>query len=102
MAILVDGAVWSWRGRRWAHLVSDHSLDELHRFAADLGLPAQAFHRDHYDLPSDWRDQAIARGAEPVDPRDLVRRLRAAGLRVRPPGDRTTSSDSGPIHPGPA
>ena len=32
--ILVDPAVWPWRGRRWAHLVSDHSIDELHDFAA--------------------------------------------------------------------
>lgn len=83
MAILVDRAVWPWRGRRWAHLVSDQSFDELHAFADRLGLPPRAFHRDHYDVPEDWRERAIVLGAEPVDSRELVRRLRAAGLRRR-------------------
>jgi hypothetical protein len=84
MAILVDQAVWPWRGRRWAHLVSDESYDELHRFAAQLGLPRRAFQGDHYDVPADYRELAVELGAEPVDARELVRRLRAAGLR-RPP-----------------
>lgn len=81
MTILVDGAVWSARGRRWAHLVSDESFEELHAFASRVGLPPRAFHRDHYDLPDEWRDRAIELGAVPVDPRELVRRLRDAGLR---------------------
>jgi hypothetical protein len=81
MAILVDRAVWPWRGRRWAHLVSDSSYEELHRFAADLGIPRQAFQGDHYDVPSEVRERALALGAEAVDGRVLVRRLRDAGLR---------------------
>src|SRR6476646_4654956 len=60
MAILVDQAVWPWRGRRWAHLVSDESYDELHAFAARLGLPRHIFQGDHYDVPADVRDDAIA------------------------------------------
>jgi hypothetical protein len=63
--------------------VSDTSYAELHAFAARLGLPARAFHRDHYDLPASERDAAIALGAEPVDSRQLVRRLKDAGLRAR-------------------
>ena len=86
MTVLVDAPIWRWRGRLWAHLVSDQSVDELHAFAAELGLPPQAFHGDHYDLPSDLRDDAIALGAIAVDGRELVRRLRAAGLRRRSPG----------------
>ena len=87
--ILVDQAIWPAHGRRFAHLVSDVSHDELHAFAADLGLPTRAFHRDHYDLPDEWWDRAVAAGAAPVDARELVRRLKAAGLRVRPtPADR--------------
>jgi hypothetical protein len=82
--ILVDQAVWPWRGRRWAHLVSDESYDELHAFADQLGIPRRVFQGDHYDVPAELRDQAIALGALPVDARDLVRRLRAAGLRARP------------------
>lgn len=83
MAILVDQAVWPWRGQRWAHLVSDESYDELHAFAAQLGIPRRAFQGDHYDVPADYRERAIELGATAVDGRDLVRRLRAAGLRRR-------------------
>jgi hypothetical protein len=79
--ILVDAAVWPWRGRRWAHLVSDVSYEELHTFAAQLGIPRRAFQGDHYDLPAELRDLALDLGATEVDPRELVRRLRAAGLR---------------------
>lgn len=82
--ILVDRPIWPAHGRRFAHLVSDESYDELHRFAAALDLPARAFHGDHYDLPDAWWDDAVAAGAQPVDPRELVRRLKAAGLRRRP------------------
>ena len=81
MAILVDQAIWSWRGREWAHLVSDTSYAELHAFAARLGIPTEAFQGDHYDVPTDMRQQAIALGADAVDARELVKRLRAAGLR---------------------
>lgn len=85
--ILVDRPIWPAHGRRFAHLISDESLEELHGFAAALGLPRRAFHRDHYDLPDDWWDRAVAAGATPVDPREVVRRLRAAGLRRRRPQD---------------
>lgn len=82
MTVLVDDAVWPWRGRRWAHLVSDESYGELHAFATRLGVPRQVFQGDHYDLPADLRDDAIALGAQPVPARELVRRLRASGLRL--------------------
>ena len=85
MTVLVDAAIWERHGRRFAHLASDISYAELHAFAAHLGLPERAFHRDHYDLPSERREAAIALGALPVDSRQLVRRLRDAGLRARRP-----------------
>jgi hypothetical protein len=81
MAILVDDALWSWRGRRWAHLVSDQSYEELHTFATLLGIPSRAFQGDHYDVPAELRTQAIAQGAHAVNSRELVLRLRKAGLR---------------------
>lgn len=81
--ILVDGAVWPWRGRRWAHLVSDASFEELHEFATRLGMPRHTFQGDHYDIPTEMRLRAIEMGAVPVDSRELVRRLIAAGLRRR-------------------
>ncbi|MEO8695318.1 MAG: DUF4031 domain-containing protein [Acidimicrobiales bacterium] len=81
MAILVDEATWPFRGDRWAHLVSDESFDELHRFAQRLGLRRLSFQGDHYDVPSALRIDAIRNGAISVTGRELVRRLRAAGLR---------------------
>ncbi len=82
MAVLVDEAVWPWRGARWAHLVSDESVDELHAFAHRLGLRRMAFQGDHYDVPADVRERALSLGAEAVRGRELVRRLRASGLRL--------------------
>ena len=82
MAILVDDAVWPFRGERWAHLVSDASYEELHVFVGMLGVPHRAFQGDHYDLPERLRPAALALGAQAVSSRELVRRLRAAGLRL--------------------
>jgi hypothetical protein len=81
--ILVDDAIWPHRGERWAHLVSDESYDELHAFAARLGIPRRAFQGDHYDVPAHYRVRAIELGAQPVASRELLRRLVAAGLRRR-------------------
>ena len=82
MAILVDDAIWSWRGRRWAHLVSDASTAELRAFADALGIDRRLFQGDHYDVPTELREAAVAAGAIPVSSRELVRRLRASGLRI--------------------
>ncbi len=88
MTVLVDPAVWPWRGQRWSHLVSDVSYDELHEFAARLGVPRRAFQGDHYDIPASLREPALALGAQPVPARELLHRLKAAGLRrpKTPPG----------------
>ncbi|MGY2002018.1 DUF4031 domain-containing protein [Blastococcus sp. SYSU DS1024] len=86
MTVLIDTPVWPWRGRRWSHLVSDVSYDELHAFvAAELGIPRRAFQGDHYDVPEDLYDVAVAAGAEAVECRELLQRLLAAGLRLRKP-----------------
>ena len=84
MAVLVDEPLWWWRGRRWCHLVSDESLDELHAFAARAGIPARGFQGDHYDIPEEHRPDVLAAGAIAVPSRELLRRLRAAGLRLSP------------------
>ena len=81
--ILVDPAIWPHRGRQWAHLVSDESYEELHAFAEQLGIPRRAFQGDHYDIPTELRDQAISIGALEVTSRELLRRLVDAGLRRR-------------------
>ncbi len=90
MAVLVDAAIWRWRGRRWAHLASDTSAAELHAFAARLGLRPEQFQGDHYDIPDELRTRALGLGAVPVSSRELVEALRRAGLRR--PGARRRSS----------
>ncbi len=84
MAILVDEARWPWRDTYWCHLVSDTDLGELHEFARRLGCRRVGFQGDHYDIDIITRDRAIELGAEPCDSRQLVRRLKAADLRLRP------------------
>lgn len=69
---------------RIGHLVSDQSLDELHRFAGALGL-RRAWLQDHriphYDLTtSNMRWRAVAHGATLVDSRALVRRALRKGI----------------------
>jgi hypothetical protein len=84
VTVLVDECRWWFKNRRWCHMVSDVDLDELHRHAAKLGIPRRVFQGDHYDVPEELRDEAIALGAQAVPSRELVRRLRDAGLRVSP------------------
>jgi Protein of unknown function (DUF4031) len=84
MTILIDEARWWWKGRKWCHLVSDVSYDELHDFADRVGIPRRGFQGDHYDVPEEYRDDLVEAGAVQVESRELVRRLRAAGLRMSP------------------
>ena len=84
VTVLIDEARWWWRDRKWCHLVSDESLDELWAFADAAGLPRRGFQGDHYDIPDEHRAELIAAGAVEVESRELVRRLRAAGLRLTP------------------
>ena len=86
MTLMIDPPAVPSRGRMWSHLASDTSFDELHAFARELGIPERGFDRDHYDVPSEWYDEVLARGVEPVTSRELVRRLVAAGLRRRKNG----------------
>lgn len=84
MAILIDPPRWWLHDRCWSHLASDISLGELHDFAERVGIPRRGFHGDHYDVPEEYRDELLAAGAIPVESRELLRRLRAAGLRLTP------------------
>lgn len=84
MAVLIDEPRWWFAERMWSHLVSDSSLAELHAFAQAAGIPRRGFHGDHYDVPKEYYDQIVALGAVPTPSRELVRRLRGAGLRLSP------------------
>jgi len=81
--ILIDPPLVPSRGRMWSHLASDTSYDELHAFARELGIPERGFDRDHYDVPDEWYDEAVAAGAVPVSSRELIMRLVSAWLRRR-------------------
>lgn len=82
----MDDAIWPWRGDRWAHLVSDTSIEELHEFSRLLGVRRLAFAGDHYDVSASDRERALQLGAEAVNSREIVRRLRSTGLRRRDVG----------------
>jgi muramoyltetrapeptide carboxypeptidase len=83
VTLLIDPPNSPGHGRLWSHLASDESFEELHRFAEQLGIPQRGFDRDHYDIPAERYDKVVAAGATPVTSRELISRLRAAGLRRR-------------------
>lgn len=63
------------------HLAAD-TLDELHEFAARIGMKREWFQpgrgrHPHYDLVKSRRDKAVALGALEVSGRDLVLLWRA-------------------------
>jgi hypothetical protein len=97
VAMFVDDCLWTWNGRRWCHLVSDTDLAELHAFAAAVGLPSRAFHADHYDVPAELRGRVLDAGAMAVSSRELLRRLRESGLRVRPSARRAPGNEPAEI-----
>ena len=84
VAVLIDDPIWWFKGRRWSHLVSDVSYDELHAFAEQAGIPRRGFQGDHYDVPEEYFDDLIGAGAVQTSSRELLSRLRGAGLRLTP------------------
>ncbi len=82
MAILIDPPRPEAHGRRWSHLVSDTSLEELHAFALAVGIPRRGFEGDHYDVPEERYADVVAAGARPVGPRELLAALLDSGLRM--------------------
>lgn len=58
-------------GHLWCHLMADTD-EELHAFAARLGMKRDWFHRDHYDLTPPRRIGAVDFGAQEVTARFLV------------------------------
>lgn len=89
MTVYVDDAAVPWRGERWAHLMAD-TLDELHVFAAALGLPRRAFQDKtsgaHYDITLAMREQALALGAVPISRHVDRERMRAVIRRAKAQG----------------
>lgn len=82
VTIWIDPPQWPAHGRLWSHLISDTSIEELHAFAAAIGIPRRGFEGDHYDIPAERYVDVVAAGARETDGRDLLRRLTASGLRM--------------------
>ena len=86
MTVYVDDAVTLWRGHRWAHLMAD-SLDELHDFAARLGLRREKFQDKtsgaHYDVPAPLREEALRLGAVAISRHHDRARLKAVIARAK-------------------
>ena len=89
MAVYVDDAVTLWRGHRWAHLMAD-TLDELHAFAAQLGLRREKFQDKtsgaHYDVPASVREEALRLGAVAISRHHDRAQMRAVIARAKAQG----------------
>jgi hypothetical protein len=68
--------------REWCHLTAD-TEDELHAFAARLGMRREWFQdhprpeRRHYDLTRERRERAVRAGALSVPARERLKAARA-------------------------
>lgn len=86
--VYVDDAMVAKHGRNWCHLVAD-SLEELHKFAAEIGINPRAFHRQarhpHYDISTSQRERAIHHGAQSISPRNAIRVVKAMEVSIQAP-----------------
>lgn len=75
--IYVDDAAWPYRGTMYCHMMTDGDIQELHDFAAQLGLRRSWFQDKpsgvHYDISKNKRYQAIRLGAVAVTTREMLR-----------------------------
>lgn len=59
------------RRMKMSHMIAD-SDDELHAFAARIGMARSWFQGDHYDVSKAKRDEAIKLGAIPISLRQCA------------------------------
>ena len=94
MPVYVDEPIFRRWGSRWCHLTAD-TPEELHAFAARLGLERSRFQRkpgrpwvDHYDIAEDKRSQAVELGAIEITLKEaggqLARKRKSAGSEPDP------------------
>lgn len=79
MTIYIDLPIWkkSPGGRKnYCHMISDVSLEDLHKFAAENGIKKHFFHNSrfikHYDLKEDQILQVKKAGAIQISSKELV------------------------------
>ena len=77
MSVYVDGSLDYAHDSKWCHMIAD-STEELHEFAAKLGLEASWFQKGntpHYDLRPTKRARAVHLGAIELDREAFVEKL---------------------------
>lgn len=79
MTVYVDAPTWTKPVKNprksYAHMVAD-THQELHEFAAKIGVKKHFIHRagcTHYDITSEQHAVAVANGATEVDTREVLR-----------------------------
>lgn len=88
MSLYVDDAIWNWQGRKWCHLLAD-DIDELHRFARQLGLHRSSYQgpprtgKPHYDLTAVERERALRYGAIACDRSAIIVVLRQLQAQLK-------------------
>ena len=79
-------AVGARNDHRWCHMFTDGEEDELHRFAAQIGMKRKWFQGDrdggHYDLTPGKRRLAVANGAKEVTQGEAVVIWRAQRVKL--------------------
>lgn len=82
MTLYVDEAIYPYRGQLWCHLYSDAGTNELHLFAATIGLSRSWFQDKpefpHYDLSPKFRAIATRNGAREITSKEMVNLKRVA------------------------
>lgn len=80
-------------GSLWCHMMTDGPIEELHAFAAKIGLRRSWFQSNprhpHYDLTLKRRERAIRAGAVPLNSIEMLKRCAPdewRALFVRPAG----------------
>ncbi|MCW5693203.1 MAG: DUF4031 domain-containing protein [Pseudolabrys sp.] len=88
MSVYVDEPIWRRWNRKWCHLLAD-DLDELHRFARELGLHRSSYQgppkttKPHYDLTAVERERALRYGAIGCDRTTIIVVLRQLQAQLK-------------------
>lgn len=86
MTVYVDKARNKYKRMVMCHLMAD-TLDELHEFAARLGMKREWYQpvsTPHYDLSLSRRAMALELGAVEIDEKKVVEIIRAYRSRATP------------------
>jgi hypothetical protein len=74
---------------RWAHMMTDGDIEELHQMASRIGMKREWFQdhpiHPHYDVTQGRRIIAIKNGAVPISAQEIVRRCSRKGAIMEKP-----------------